>query len=128
MIDWDLYEIEKIDRHFRQMLHPSVNLLFFCRNFEQIYPMTISDEVLLPDIFNDITYYTINGVNARYKVLISTKDNEDIAEKLLPERMKQRARRQEAHNKGLDEYYEFMMNEVIEFVEKYPFWKQLIRG
>lgn len=90
--------------------------------------MTISDEVLLPDIFNDITYYTINGVNARYKVLVSTKDNEDIAEKLLPERMKQRARRQEAHNKGLDEYYEFMMNEVIEFVEKYPFWKQLIRG
>lgn len=41
--------------------------------------------------------------------------------------MKQRAKRQEAHNKGLDYYYAFMMGEVEDFVKRYPFWKDLIR-
>lgn len=126
MIDWDVYEIEQIDNHFRKILHPSVNILFFCKNFEQIYYMALNDEVLLPDIFNDITFYTLNGINAKYKILFSPNE-EEIIERLLPQRMRQRARRQEAHNKGLKEYYEFMMEEVMEFVEKYPFWKELIR-
>ncbi len=125
MIDWDYTEIEKIDKHYKEILNPSVNLIYFCNHYEEIIRISMAEEVLLPDIFNDITYYTINGVNARYKVLVV--DEENISEKLLPQRMKQRAQRQKAHNMGINEYYQFMIKEVEEFVEKYPFWKDLIR-
>jgi asparagine synthetase A len=127
MIDWDVKNITMMDKHYKEILHPSVNLIYFCRHFEEIYTMTMNEEVLLPDIFNDIMFYTSNGINARYKVLYSPKKEEEISEKLLPQRMKQRAKRQKAHNNGLDEYYDFMMKEVEEFVKKYLFWKELIR-
>lgn len=127
MIDWNAREITLMDKHYQEILNPSVNLIYFCRHFEEIYSMTIDDEILLPDIFNDITYYTSNGINARYKVLIHPKKEEETLEKLLPERMKQRAKRQEAHNKGLEEYYDFMIGEVEEFIRIYPFWKELLR-
>ena len=87
----------------------------------------MNEEVLIPNIFNDITYYTSNGINARYKVLYSPTKEEKIAERLLPQRKEQIAKRQEAHNQGLDEYYDFLMKEVEEFVKRYPFWKDLIR-
>lgn len=124
-MDWDFIEIEKIDKHFKEILNPSINLIYFCNHYEEIIQICMDDEVLLPDIFNDITYYTLNGINARYKVLLV--NEEEVTGKLLPQRMKQRAQRQEAHNKGIDEYYKFIMGEVLEFVEKYPFWKDLIR-
>lgn len=127
MIDWDAKTITLMDKHYQEILNPSVNLIYFCRHFEEIYTMAMNEEVLIPDIFNDIMYYTSNGINARYKVLYSLKKEEEISEKLLPQRMKQRAKRQKAHNNGLDEYYDFMMKEVEEFVKKYPFWKELIR-
>lgn len=127
MIDWDVKTITLMDKHYQEILNPSVNLIYFCRHFEDIYTMTMNEEVLLPDIFNDITYYTSNGINARYKVLYFPKREEEITEKLLPQRMKQRAKRQEAHNQGLDKYYAFMMKEVEDFVKRYPFWKDLIR-
>lgn len=125
MIDWDFVEIKKMDEHYKEILNPSVNLIYFCHHFNEIIRICMDEEVLLPDIFNDITYYTINGVNARYKVLLV--NEEEITEKLLPQRMKQRAQRQKAHYNGINEYYKFMMREVEEFVEKYPFWKDLIR-
>ncbi len=127
MIDWDAREIIKLDEHYMEILNPSVNLVYFCKHFEEIYTLTMNEEVLLPDIFNDITYYTLNGINARYKILYSPKKEEEIAEKLAPEREKQRIKRQEAYNKGLTEYYDFMVEEVQGFVKKYPFWKDLIR-
>lgn len=116
-----------MDKHYQEILYPSVNLIYFCRHFEEIYTMTMNEEVLLPDIFHDVMFYTLNGINARYKVLYSPKKEEEITEKLLPQRMKQRANRQEAHNNGLDSYYSFMMGEIEEFVKRYPFWKDLIR-
>ena len=125
MIDWDFIEIEKIDKHYKEILNPSVNLKYFCNHYEEIIRISMAEEVLLPDIFNDITYYTLNGINARYKVLLV--NEEEVTEKLVPQRMKQRAQRQEARYKGIGEYYKFMMREEIEFVEKYPFWKDLIR-
>ena len=120
-------EIEKIEKHYQEILSPSVNLTYFCRHFEDIYRMAMDEEVLIPDIFNDITYYTINGINARYKLLFFPKFEEETTEKLLAKRMRQRAERQEARNKGLENYYEFMINEVIEFVERYPFWNVLLK-
>lgn len=127
MIDWDAKTITLMDKHYQEILNPSVNLIYFCRHFEEIYTMAMNEEVLIPDIFNDIMYYTSNGINARYKVLYSPKREEEITEKLLPQRMKQRAKRQEAHNKGLNYYYAFMVEEVEDFVKRYPFWKDLIR-
>ncbi len=127
MIDWDAKEITMIDKHYQEILDPSVNLIYFCHHFEEIYTMTMNDEILMPDIFNDITYYTSNGINARYKILISPKKEEEVQQKLLPHRMKQRAKRQEAHNKGLKDYYDFMIKEVEEFIKIYPFWKELLR-
>lgn len=41
--------------------------------------------------------------------------------------MKQRANRQYARNNGIDEYYKFIVEEVEDFIEKYPFWKELLR-
>lgn len=126
MIDWDVDEIERMDEHYSKVMNPSVNFKYFCRHFEEIYRMSLEDEVLMPDIFNDITFYTFNGVNARYK-LLTTSNNDDVTEKLVPQRMKQRAQRQEAHNRGVEAYYEFVIREVEEFVERYPFWKELLR-
>ena len=127
MIDWDMEEIEKIDKHYRKILHPSVNLEYFCIHFEEIYRMAVEEEVLIPDIFNDITYYTYNGVNARYKLLFSADYEDDIAERMVEKRMFQRANRQASRNRGLQEYYDFMIEEVKNFVEKYPFWSPLLR-
>lgn len=126
MIDWDMKEILEIDKHYKKVLNPSVNLIYFCRHFEEIYRMTANEKEIIPDIFNDITYYTFNGVNARYKLLFGAEEDKEISEVLLIKRMKQRAKRQEARNKGLDEYYDFMIKEVEEFVVKYPFWKELL--
>lgn len=127
MIDWDMKLIEKIDQHYNEIISPSVNLIYFCRHFEEIYRMTLDDEVLIPDIFNDITFYTYNGINAKYKMLFFAKHEEQTTEKLLAKRMEQRAKRQEARQKGLDEYYSFMIEEVQDFIKKYPFWNNLLR-
>ena len=127
MIDWDIKEIEKIEQHYKKTLNPSLNLTYFCRHFEEIYRLLTDEEELLPDILNDITYYTINGINAKYKVLISADTDKQQTEKLLARRMKQRAQRQEARNKGLTEYHNFIIKEVAEFIKKYPYWKELLR-
>ncbi|WP_323735554.1 hypothetical protein PXD04_06550 [Methanosphaera sp. ISO3-F5] len=127
MIDWDIKEIEKIEQHYKKTLNPSLNLTYFCRHFEEIYRLLTDEEELLPDILNDITYYTINGINAKYKVLISADTDKQQTEKLLARRMKQRAQRQEARNKGLTEYHKFIIKEVAEFIKKYPYWKELLR-
>lgn len=127
MIDWDIKEIEKIEQHYKKTLNPSLNLTYFCRHFEEIYRLLTDEEELLPDILNDITYYTFNGINAKYKVLISADKDKQQTEKLLARRMKQRAQRQEARNKGLTEYHNFIINEVEEFIKKYPYWKELLR-
>ncbi|MBR0471918.1 MAG: hypothetical protein IJI98_04390 [Methanosphaera sp.] len=127
MIDWDIKEIEKIEQHYKKTLNPSLNLTYFCRHFEEIYRLLTDEEELLPDILNDITYYTFNGINAKYKVLISVDKDKQQTEKLLARRMKQKAQRQEARNKGLTEYHNFIINEVEEFIKKYPYWKELLR-
>jgi len=41
--------------------------------------------------------------------------------------MKQRAQRQEARNNGLDEYYNFIIKEIEDFIKIYPFWKELLK-
>jgi hypothetical protein len=127
MIDWDAAEIKMIDKHYREVLEPSIDFIYFCQHFEEMYKVTTSDGVLLPDILNDITFYTLNGINAKYKILVFTKDDEELTEKLTSKRMEQRAKRQEAHSKGLTEYHEFILGEVKDFVEKYPFWNRLLR-
>lgn len=127
MIDWDFDEIDKIDKHYRKVLKPGINFNYFCRHFEEIYRMSIDDELLIPDIFNDITYYTFNGINAKDKLLFVADKEKEVTEKLLAKRMAQRAQRQESRNRGMEYYYQFITGEVEEFVKKYPFWKELLR-
>lgn len=126
MIDWDIRELEKIEKHYKTILNPSINITYFCRHFEEIFVLLTSEEELLPDILNDLTFYTLNGVNAKYKILIAAERDKEVTEKLLIKRMKQRADRQKARNKGLSDYYNFIISEIEEFIEKYPFWKDLL--
>ena len=127
MIDWDFNEIDKIDKHYRKVLKPAINFNYFCRHFEEIYLMSIDDELIIPDIFNDITYYTFNGINAKDKLLFAADKEKKVTEKLLSKRMAQKARRQASRNMGMESYYKFITGEVEAFVKKYPFWKELLR-
>ncbi len=126
MIDWNYDLIRTINNHYNRILNPSVDLFYFIRNFEEIYRMSISDEVLLPDIFHDVMLYTLNNVNARNKIIISEEEQFILDNVLEQKRVIQQENRQKAYEKGLDAYYKFIVDEVIEFVELYPFWSQLI--
>lgn len=126
MIDWNYDLIRTINNHYNRILNPSVDLFYFIRNFEEIYRMSISDEVLLPDIFHDVMLYTLNNVNARNKIIISEEEQFILDNILEQKRVIQQENRQKAYEKGLDAYYKFIVDEVIEFVELYPFWSQLI--
>ena len=88
--------------------------------------MSISDEILLPDIFQDVMMYTLNDVNARNKILLSEEEQFKLDTVLDQKRIIQQENRQKAYEEGLDAYYKFIVDEVIEFVEVYPFWNQLI--
>lgn len=88
--------------------------------------MSISDEILLPDIFQDVMMYTLNDVNARNKILLSKEEQFKLDTVLDQKRIIQQENRQKAYEEGLDAYYKFIVDEVIEFVEVYPFWNQLI--
>ena len=88
--------------------------------------MSISDEILLPDIFQDVMMYTLNDVNARNKILLSKEEQFKLDTVLDQKRIVQQENRQKAYEEGLDAYYKFIVDEVIEFVEVYPFWNQLI--
>lgn len=127
MIDWDLTTIKKIDEHYQNVLNPSIDFIYFTRHFEEIYRLSLDEEELIPDILNDITYYTFNGVNAKYKLLFLSDNDMELSDRMLAKRMKQRANRQYARNNGIDEYYKFIVEEVEDFIEKYPFWKELLR-
>lgn len=126
MIDWNYDLIRTINNHYNRILNPSVDLFYFIRNFEEIYRMSISDEVLLPDIFHDVMLYTLNNVNARNKIIISEEEQFILDNVLEQKRVIQQENRQKAYEEGLDAYYKFIVDEVIEFVELYPFWSQLI--
>lgn len=126
MIDWNYDLIRTINNHYNRILNPSVDLFYFIRNFEEIYRMSISDEVLLPDIFHDVMLYTLNGVNAKNKIIISEEEQFILETVLEQRRVIQQENRQKAYEEGLDAYYKFIVDEVIEFVEAYPFWNQLI--
>lgn len=126
MIDWNYNLIQSINKHYDIILDPSVDLMYFIKNFEEIYRMSISDEVLLPDIFQDVMSYTFNGINARHKLVLSEEENFKLDTVLAEKRVIQQAKRHEAYDKGLDDYYDFIIGEVIEFVEIYPFWSQLV--
>ncbi|AWX32170.1 hypothetical protein [Methanosphaera sp. BMS] len=126
MIDWNYDLIRTINNHYNRILNPSVDLFYFIRNFEEIYRMSISDEVLLPDIFHDVMLYTLNNVNARNKIIISEEEQFILDNILEQKRVIQQEKRQKAYEEGLDAYYKFIVDEVIEFVELYPFWSQLI--
>ncbi len=126
MIDWNYDLIRTINNHYNRILNPSVDLFYFIRNFEEIYRMSISDEVLLPDIFHDVMLYTLNNVNARNKIIISEEEQFILDNVLEQKRVIQQENRQKAYEKGLDAYYKFIVDEVLEFVELYPFWSQLI--
>ncbi|MBQ6444345.1 MAG: hypothetical protein IJJ11_06680 [Methanosphaera sp.] len=126
MIDWNYDLIRTINNHYNIILNPSVDLFYFIRNFEEIYRMSISDEVLLPDIFHDVMLYTLNNVNARNKIIISEEEQFILDNVLEQKRVIQQENRQKAYEEGLDAYYKFIVDEVIEFVELYPFWSQLI--
>ncbi|MBO7718980.1 MAG: hypothetical protein J6S29_02390 [Methanosphaera sp.] len=126
MIDWNYNLIRTINDHYNRILNPSINLIYFIRNFEEIYRMSISDEILLPDIFQDVMMYTLNDVNARNKILLSEEEQFKLDTVLDQKRIIQQENRQKAYEEGLDAYYKFIVDEVIEFVEVYPFWNQLI--
>ncbi|MDO5826181.1 MAG: hypothetical protein Q4Q22_07360 [Methanosphaera sp.] len=126
MIDWNYDLIRTINEHYNKILNPSVDLIYFIRNFEEIYRMSISDEILLPDIFQDVMLYTFNGINAKNKIILSENEEFIINNVLEQKRVVQQQKRQEAYEKDLDSYYKFIIDEVIEFVERYPFWSQLI--
>lgn len=126
MIDWNYNLIRTINDHYNRILNPSINLIYFIRNFEEIYRMSISDEILLPDIFQDVMMYTLNDVNARNKILLSKEEQFKLDTVLDQKRIVQQENRQKAYEEGLDAYYKFIVDEVIEFVEVYPFWNQLI--
>ena len=117
MIDWNYDLIRTINNHYNRILNPSVDLFYFIRNFEEIYRMSISDEVLLPDIFHDVMLYTLNNVNARNKIIISEEEQFILDNVLEQKRVIQQENRQKAYEKGLDTYYKFIVDEVIEFVE-----------
>ena len=126
MIDWNYDLIRTINDHYKSIMNPSVDLMYFIRNFEEIYHMSLSDKVLLPDIFHDVMCYTLNGVNARHKILL-TAEEEMIWENYLEEKRNvQLKKRHDAYDRGVDDYYKFMVNEVLAFVERYPFWDKLI--
>lgn len=126
MIDWNYNLIQTINDHYNTILNPGINLNYFIRNFEQIYRTSIADEVILPDIFQDVMCYTFNGINAKDKLILSSKEEEILDSILIDKRLEQTAKRQEAIEKSMDEYYKFMIEEVLEFVDKYPYWSELI--
>lgn len=128
MIDWDEKTIEQIDLHYRKILSPSINFKYFCRYFEQIYPIITDNDEILPDILNDITFYTLNGINAKDKIItpLPTKDKE---EKIYNKIKKQKNHRHMAMTRGISEYYQFIQDELDEFVKKHPYWKEIqIKG
>lgn len=125
MIDWDIQYIEEIQHHYNEVFDGKLNLIYLIHNFEQIYRLSLRDKILLPDLFQDIMLYTFNGVNARDKFLYSDKEIEIIDEFLEEERIKQRQRRDEAISNGLDDYYNFLQDELRFFVKEYPFWSRV---
>ena len=126
MIDWNYDLIRTINEHYNKILNPSVDLMFFIRNFEAIYRMSISDNIILPDIFQDVMCYTQNGINAKHKILLSKEEEFTLENIIEPQRDVQLHNRHEAYDKSLDEYYDFIIKEVVEFVDKYPHWNKLI--
>ena len=126
MIDWNYNLIQTINNHYNNILNPSVNLTYFIKNFEQIYRMSISDEEILPDVFQDVMCYTFNGVNARHKIILSSEEEFIVDTILAQKRAIQQKNRHDAYEKGLDSYYKFLIDEVVEFVNRYPFWNELI--
>lgn len=126
MIDWDYKEIEKIEKHYNQIFPVKLNLSFFMMHYEEIYRITCSDMNILPDLLDNIAYYTSNGVNAKHKIILHQKDEEKI-EKLYVKRFEQRERKALELSKGLSNLYEFQINEIRDFIKIYPQWKNLMQ-
>lgn len=125
MIDWNIKEILNIQDHYNEIFTQNLDLIYFVKHFEEIYRWIYDDVVILPDLLNDITYYTVNGVNAKDKMIFNIDDDKIISEKLMNKKLKQKQLRHDAINRGLKDYYNFLNNELVNFIEKYPQWKQI---
>ena len=125
MIDWDYKEIERIEDHYNKIFPEKINLKYFTSHFEEIYKITIQDKEILPDLLDNITYYTLNGINAKHKILLHPID-EEIKLDLFKKRTIQRIKRRKALEKDLNKLYQFQVEEIKEFTINYPQWKQLI--
>ncbi|WP_455645646.1 hypothetical protein [Methanosphaera sp.] len=124
MIDWDINMIKQVDEHYNSIFNPQVNFFYFAKRFEAIYNLVTSDGEILPDLFNDITYYTINGINAKYKVLVPISD--EVRDEILAKRVVQKANREKALNEGIESYYDFLFDDIMKFIKLYPEWKLLL--
>ncbi|OED29629.1 hypothetical protein [Methanosphaera sp. WGK6] len=118
MIDWDVKMIKLVDEYYNSIFNQKIDFIYFVNHFEPIYRSITYDGNILPDLFNDITYYTVNGVNAKYKVLVPVSD--DIWEDILAKRVVQKSYREKAWNSSLDDYYDFLLDEIIELIRVYP--------
>lgn len=127
MIDWDISYIQELEDHYNEIFEEHLNLVYFTNNFENIYRLTIRDKFLLPDLFHDVMLYTFNGINARDKMMYSEKELEILEEVLEEERINQRKKRHDVIDKNLEAYYEFLQEELREFIKKYPFWENVFR-
>lgn len=125
MMDWDYDEIEKIQNHYNKLFPVKLNLFFFIQHYEDMYKYTLNDMNILPDLLDNISYYTKNGVCAKHKILLHPKD-EEKAEKLFIKRHKQREKRSKSLEKGLMNLYLFQIREIEDFIKLYPQWKDLI--
>lgn len=127
MIDWDYERIDDMQKHYDEVFDPQVDFHYFTRNFEEIYRMSLYDGVLLPDILNDVTYYTTNGVNAKDKILFPPTFNDSLLKRISEDLKTQRDRRMNALGRGITTLYRFQVKEVVDFVKRYPQWSDLIK-
>lgn len=67
MIDWDIDSIKKVESHYNNIFNPKLDLIYFTKTFESMYKFITNEGEVLPDLLNDLTYYTKDGINAKYK-------------------------------------------------------------
>lgn len=125
MIDWNSRAILKIEDHYNELFNPKLNLEYFSKHYEEIYRVITPEGEILPDLLNDITYYTTNGINARYKILLPKLDKK-TEKKLIVNRMRQKAKRRSALERSIYSYYRFLLCEIIDFTKKYPHWNKIL--
>lgn len=127
MIDWDIDSIKKVESHYNNIFNPKLDLIYFTKTFESMYRFITNEGEVLPDLLNDLTYYTKDGINAKYKLIMPTIDDDKTKSELARHRLKQKIFRKEALEKSVDSYFNYLLEDIEEFTDKYPQYQNILR-